>query len=264
MAWAKAIQWCVLGPMLLIGTARMLNGGTVEETPPPGMVYVPAGFFIMGSDEDTDAERPRREVFVEAFFMDKCEVTNAQYLKFVRATRHAPPAAAEEPAIPGHNLWVRGKAPKEFMDLPVVNVTWDDAAAYAAWAGKRLPNEAEWEKAARGTDGRRYPWGNEFVKGYCNVEGKGAVRGGSFPHDESPFGCFDMAGNVAEWTADWFKPYPRGPEDTLYWEDCKVIRGGAWDYLVNSPRCAKRLPANPKVRSNYFGFRCAQSLPAGR
>lgn len=232
--------------------------------PPPGMVYVPAGPFIMGSDEDTDMEKPRREVFVDAFFIDRHEVTNAQYLKFVRATRHTPPTPTEEPPILEHNLWVGSSVPKEFLDLPVVNVTWEDAAAYAAWVGKRLPTEAEWEKAARGTDGRRYPWGDDFVKGYCNVEGKGAAPVGSFPHDRSPFGCFDMAGNVAEWTADWFKPYPGSHAKTLYGEDCKVVRGGAWDYLVNSPKCAKRLPANPKVKSNYFGFRCALSVSARR
>ena len=244
--------------------AFALDGGALDRTPPPGMVYVPAGFFIMGSDEDTDAERPQRTVFVDAFFIDKYEVTNAQYLTFVRSTRHAPPVATEAPPIPGHNLWAGNKVPKEFLDLPVVNVTWEDAAAYAAWAGKRLPTEAEWEKAARGTDGRRYPWVKEFVKGYCNVEGKGAARVGSYAHDKSSLGCFDMAGNVAEWTADWFSPYPGGPQKTLYGEDSKVVRGGAWDYLVNSPTCSKRLAANPRIRSNYFGFRCAQSLPPAR
>ena len=253
----------LLGMPLTVWLASALGGSSANEAAPPDMVLVPAGPFFMGSNE-ADSEKPKREVYVEAFFMDKYEVTNAQYLRFVRATRRAPPVPTEKPPIPGHNLWAGGKVPKEFMDLPVVNVTWEDAAAHAAWAGKRLPAEAEWEKAARGADGRSYPWGNDFAKGYCNLEGRGASRGGGFAHDASPFGCFDMAGNVAEWTADWFKPYPGSPARPPYGEDCKVVRGGAWDYIVNSPRCAARLAANPKVKSNYLGFRCAKSLAKTR
>ncbi len=254
----RIIRWVVLCAAL--GGAR----GWAEQPAAPvptGMLYVPAGSFIMGSDEDSDAEKPRREVYVDAFFIDKFEVTNAQYLRFVRAVRRPPPGPVEPSAPGGHNVWRGANVPREFLNLPVVNVAWEDAAAYAAWARKRLPTEAEWEKAARGTDGRRYPWGGDFARGYCNVDGKGAARGGSYPHDISVFGCFDMAGNVAEWTADWYKTYPGGPQRWLY-EGTRVVRGGAWDYLVNSPRCAKRLPTAPWVKSNYLSFRCALSAGA--
>ncbi len=184
-------------------------------------------------------EQPQRLVFVSAFWIDRHEVTNREYSDFVRATGHHPPVH-DNPAL---TLWADGTPPAEINDHPVVNVTWHDAGAYCRWAGKRLPTEAEWEKAARGIDGRRYPWGDHWAHRLANsasywagrtiefkdardwrdfwVKGEGArvveqqgIKGevltlpvGSFPAGTSPYGLADMAGNVSEWVADSFNPY---------------------------------------------------------
>lgn len=208
----------------------------------PDMVLIPAGPFLMGSPEGEDGfsdERPQRTVTLRAFRMDRHEVTNAKYEQFVAATGHRPPGNAN----PDVTLWFHGMPLPDSRQHPVVNVAWQDAFAYCQWAGKRLPTEAEWEKAARGTDGRRYPWGNEWDLKRANsasywagrtvefkdgaewkafwVTGEGArisaergLRGevltlpvGSFPEGASPYGLLDMAGNASEWVQDWFEPY---------------------------------------------------------
>ncbi len=208
----------------------------------PDMVLIPAGPFLMGSPEGGDGfsdERPQRTITLRAFRMDRHEVTNAKYEQFVAATGHKPPGNVN----PDVTLWFHGKPLPDSGQHPVVNVAWQDAVAYCRWAGKRLPTEAEWEKAARGTDGRRYPWGNEWDLKRANsasywagrtvefkdraewkafwVTGEGAriseergLRGevltlpvGSFPEGASPYGLLDMAGNASEWVQDWFEPY---------------------------------------------------------
>jgi formylglycine-generating enzyme required for sulfatase activity len=166
-----------------------------------GMVLVPAGEFTMGSDrEDTWAdadESPPRVVQLPAFFIDELEVTNIQYKRFLDATGWRPP--------PG---WKDGAYPEDEDFLPVTEVTWWDATAYARWAGKRLPTEAEWEKAARDGDARRFPWGDAFTADHANNDlvllPVGTKSGGA-----SPYGALDMAGNVAEWTASAYAPYPK-------------------------------------------------------
>ncbi len=246
-------------------------------------------------------ERPQRFVHVHAFAIDKYEVTNAQYRRFLddvsvngdEAYRHS-----DQPSGKDHTprYWkdynpllqdaaYRNLAPfrKDTFaddDKPVVGVDWFDAYAYAKWAGKRLPTEAEWELAARGTDGRRWPWGNRWQWGFCNIGGerKGVDIGdtghekdgyiypapvGTYPEGNSPYGCCDMAGNVAEWCADWYQAdaYRHGGEGTA--DDSaestyRVVRGGSSRSGPNSVRCAKRAFHEPDFRSFTLGFRCAK------
>ena len=235
----------------LPATAR---GGQIWTSPQDGaeMVYVPAGEFLMGEDEDSDGGRQRR-VYLDAYWIDRNLVTVAQYRKFCQAT------GREMPRAPS---W-------EWKDNhPIVNVTWEDAAAYAAWAGKRLPTEAEWEKAARGPDGRQYPWGNEWDPSRCASSVGGRLTStqpiGSYPQGASPYGCLDIAGNVSEWCADWYQAdyyrsapdrNPLGPSSG----DQRVLRGGCWfNGIPEDFRCAHRGGYYPGTTGSNFGFRCAR------
>lgn len=233
----------------------------------PDMVYVPGGKFLMGNNNDSDAdnmpvdplrregisryvllaaEKPEHSVYVEPFLIDKYEVTNADYKRFRAAHDFAP----------------------EHAKCPVTGISWHDARAYAEWAGKRLPTEEEWEKAARGEDGRKWPWGNVFIRGYCNL-GTDIVAVGNFKGDRSPYGAYDMAGNVQEWTVSDFTPYPGNSAKTIGFDsEKKVIRGshyGGNDFLA---RCSMRfcaLPGAPGKRPgpenyNYIGFRCVMDV----
>jgi len=200
------------------------------------MVRVPAGKFLYGED--------KREVELAEFWINKAPVTNAEYARFVAETGHRPP-----------KHWGGKTPPKEIADHPVVNVSWDDAAAYAGWAGGRLPSEEEWEKAARGTDGRIYPWGDERPdEGRCNYDGNvGSTTpvGQYSPRGDSPYGCMDMAGNVWEWTASEHEHGGR------------VLRGGAFyneDWYV---RCAFRNRGNPNIRFRNRGFRVVAARAPG-
>ncbi len=217
----------------------------------PSMVYVPGGPFLLGSDKGHEDESPQQTVEVAAFNIDKNPVTNVEYKKFVDATGHRAP-----------RHWQDGKIPAGKEDHPVVWVSWDDAAAYAAWAGKRLPTEIEWEKAARGTDGRVYPWGNTFDAALCNAQE--ASRGdttpvGQYPGGASPSGALDMAGNVWEWTADWYQGY-RGSvyQMDLYGTTNRVLRGGSWFDAADLVRTTARNSAKPDFRFSTIGFRCAR------
>ena len=213
-----------------------------EGAAPPGMVLIPAGDFLFGEDSQAPDERPRRQVFVEAFYIDKYEATNAQF-KAVFATH-----TFEE----GHDNW------------PVINVTWEQATAFAAATGKRLPTEIEWEKAARGADGREYPWGALFNSGLANTGGDvnamvtevGQFRGGA-----SPYGCLDMAGNAYEWTSSWYKAYPGNPEIKKdYGQVYRVLRGGSYQTRSYDVRCAKRHYARMDAARSDYGFRCAADI----
>ena len=265
----------VIGVVALADTSPSNTAGTEETAnstrssgadssamPPEieGMVYVPASHFLLGSEDGGSDETPMQRKYAAAFYIDKHEVTNRQYKQFVDATGHLAPV---NPSDPGKTVWKGNEFPPELADHPVVNVSWEDAAAYARWCGKRLPTELEWEKAARGADGRTYPWGEKFANWKCNVAGKGTVPVGSYPLDLSVFGCYDMAGNVAEWTGSWYQPYEGNAcisED--YGERYRVVRGGTWDFAARiSRRCASRVRVSPHVRSRGCGFRCAKDAP---
>ncbi|MCS7011366.1 MAG: bifunctional serine/threonine-protein kinase/formylglycine-generating enzyme family protein [Anaerolineales bacterium] len=232
-------------------------------------VCVPAGPFPMGSPQGDGHpdEHPQHEVYLDEYWIGKTPVTNRQYEVFVRATGWQSPSH-----------WKNGCVPSGKEDHPVVNVSWDDAVAFCEWlsrvSGKkiRLPTEAEWEKAARGTDGRMYPWGYKRPsKNMCNFApgalsfGEGTTPVGRYsPQGDSPYGCVDMAGNVWEWTADWyaadyyrFSPTrnPSGPVNGRG----RVLRGGAWVSDENAIRSAYRYWSLPNGRNDRIGFRCAFS-----
>lgn len=205
---------------------------------PDGMVYVPDGNFIMGSEYGDPDERPKQIAYTTAFFIDKYEVSNAEFAKFDPDFKFG--AGRENNAV---------------------IVTWSQANNYAKWAGKRLPNEKEWEKAARGTDGRMFPWGNTFDDTYV-VWDQRTSRGGSIAKPESPYGCFDMAGSVWEWTADWYHPYPGNTTPMeQYGETYKVMRGGSSFNNYSFYRTTQRYYLLPEEISNYpVGFRCVKDI----
>ncbi len=213
-----------------------------SENSHPKMIYVPPGYFIMGHDDDLENARPAHQVYLDGFFIDAYEVTNSQYTRFNSSHEYLP----EE----------------EFY--PVVNVTWEEANEYAKWIGKRLPTEAEWEKAARGNDGKIYPWGNEFDPLKCNTEESGnrcLTPANYYPRGKSCFGVYDMIGNVLEWTAEFYKPYPMSQYDSPdFAEDFIVLRGGSWLHQGIRSTGFTRMYAPVDNRSNFIGFRCVKDL----
>ncbi len=234
---------------------------TATPVAPESMVYVPDGEFTMGSNDSDRSDfnqrdnvplnandaRPQHKQTTRAFFIDVTEVTNAQYAKFCAAT-----------GVPTPPHWTGGKFAEREADYPVHHVNWYEASGYAKWAGKRLPTEAEWEKAARGTDGRRFPWGNDWDGGkLSNGNGPGAVA--KYPKGASPYGALDMAGNVAEWTSSWFDGYGKSPTTQPdFGTTLKVVRGGAWISGESLGQTWYRGVARPQTRIEWIGFRCAQ------
>lgn len=255
-------------------------GGTDGQTAPvetvkgkdgAPMILIPAGPFTMGSNDGLPNERPEHTVELDAFYIDQYEVTLALYRKFLEATQHESPPTWDD------------EAATTVGDRPAVGMKWADAEAYCKWAGKRLPTEAEWEKAARGTDGRRYPWGSmqpfvdiaNYNRGLwvseavtlasvtSGLEGM-SVRHGLKEGGKSPYGLNHMAGNAAEWVADWYdrdyyqnspKKNPPGPAKG----DKRVIRGGSWADLPLSLRVTARISAEPDFEDRTIGFRCAMN-----
>jgi formylglycine-generating enzyme required for sulfatase activity len=222
------------------------------------MALVPAGEFTMGSNL-ADDEKPVHHVYLNAFYIDKYEVTVGQYAKYLEVTD------MDEPPD-----WSIMNQPQH-QKRPVVNVDWEDAVKFCKWAGKRLPTEAEWEKAARGTDGRIYPWGNEApTRLHANYGRKewnnhlALVPVGSFEEGRSPYDIYDMAGNAWEWVSDWYdydfyKNSPRRNPIGPATGDSKVVRGGSWLYISEFLRSAHRFAAQPTNRYFGYGFRCAKT-----
>lgn len=228
---------------------------------PNKMVLIPAGTFIMGTDYRLPDEGPQHEVTLPAYYIDKYEVTNLQYKQFIDATGHRSPDHFRNRTFPD------GKA-----DHPVTYVDWNDATAYCEWAGKRLPTDQEWEKAARGTDGRMFPWGAEFDINKANTPVRWAalhLEGdttpvGAFKAGASPYGLYDMTGNVWEWTSSWYQPYPGNQRITEnYGEKYKTLKGGSW-WDCSFYKCGISAPVfnrsffQPKTKNESFGFRCAK------
>jgi formylglycine-generating enzyme required for sulfatase activity len=221
---------------------------------PRDVVVVPGGAFSMGSEEEAD-ERPIRRVHLPTFYIDRTEVTREEYAECVAAAACPPRSGLESSGARAR--------------LPVTEVSWDDAATYCRFVGARLPTEAEWEKAARGTDGRVYPWGDELdcSRGnFGNFEGEGRCPTnpgrpspvGSFVAGASPYGALDLAGNVWEWVADTYADLSRkassGPRPNL-----RVVRGGACCSMFGLPRAANRVAFPSDYRDVDLGFRCARS-----
>jgi len=257
----------------IVGTQATAVGGD-------GMVqvYIPAGKFLMGSradESDADHEKPQRTVYLDAFWIDQTEVTNAMYEQCASAGHCRPPevdGSWSEESYYGN---------EEYNNYPVVGVSWEDANAYCSWTDRRLPTEAEWEKAARGTDGRKYAWGNDTLADNranvcdqnCSFDWKDnslddgyayTAPVGQYPEGASPYEVLDMGGNVSEWVNDWYDPgyyidgetrNPTGPNNGSF----RILRGGSWNNIPNHIRPAVRIPSAPSVRLNDFGIRCAQT-----
>ncbi|MCC2640048.1 MAG: uncharacterized protein K0S45_461 [Nitrospira sp.] len=236
------------------------------------MVLIPAGSFTMGSNDGLPAERPEHSVMLDAYFIDQYEVTLLLYATFVRETMYEAPSTWDDEAV------------ATLGDRPAIGMGWANAAAYCKWAEKRLPTEAEWEKAARGNDGRRYPWGHmqpfvdianynrgvwvseaiTLVAVNSGMEGM-SVRHGLKEGGKSPYGLYHMAGNAAEWVADWYdreyyskspEKNPAGPESG----EKKVLRGGSWADLPSALRVSARFSAEPEFQDRTVGFRCAKDF----
>jgi len=237
------------------------------------MFLVPAGPFLMGSNDGLPNERPEHMVTIKAFYIDQYEVTAGRYQKFLESGKREISPSTDDDA--GNSL----------EDRPVVGVTWTEAARYCAWAGKRLPTEAEWEKSARGTDGRRYPWGvmqpfvdianynrglwvNEaitLVPVGSGLDGM-SVRHGLKDGGKSPYGLAHMAGNAAEWVNDWYdrEYYQKSPDANPPGPvsgEKRVLRGGSWADLPTALRVTARFSAEPEFEDRTAGFRCALDAP---
>ncbi len=238
------------------------------------MILIPAGEFIMGTDSEGAKvdQKPAHRVYLDTFYIDKHEVTNAQFEAFIVDGGYQNRklwTAAGWNFIQKHQI----KAPLHHgqnsvsmePDHPVIGVSWYEANAYATWAGKRLPTEAEWEKAARGTEGHVYPWGNEMDFSRLNYfpHHEKILGVGSFPSGASPYGVLDMAGSAWEWCADWYgengysqspQKSPTGPNKGEY----RVLRGGGWDSIRLQLRTFYRYYDKADRRAYNIGFRCAQ------
>jgi len=248
--------WCLCVPLALESAAW------ATPKTPHGMVYVPEGYFPMGTASgNTEDQKPMHFVYTSAYFIDKYEVSNAEYKIFLEATGHPKPKYWDDE---------RFNQPNQ----PVVGVSWYDALAYSRWRGRRLPTEAEWEKAARGSDGRLFPWGDKTAKGtnlyFVNVYGMDdkfefTAPVNYYASGASPFGALNMAGNVWEWCLDGYDPEyyrvspelnPEGSESA----PMKVLRGGSWVNNLDGTQSTLRARNFPDTQNTIYGFRTVLPL----
>jgi formylglycine-generating enzyme required for sulfatase activity len=229
------------------------------EGPLGSMIDVPAGVFRMGSNAGAPDEQPERDVNLPAYQIDRYEVTVGEFREFVRATNHV--SSAESDGKPWNETWRIDNVGDRF-DRPVRYVSWWDADKYCRWKGKRLPTEAEWERAARGTDGRTYAWGNEFDAARV-APSADTMPAGFYMNNGSPVGAYDMTGNVWEWVNDWYRPdtyaqgqndNPQGPQQA----DQRVIRGGSFTNGSEDMRVTRRIKDDVGRSNRDVGFRCAK------
>ena len=257
IAQARRRAWLIKAAVPLLAVAIAVGAWFLVDHGGDGAssVRVPAGTFTMGDDENA----PQREVYVDDFDIDQYEVTVARYRQFLEATG----------AVNAPEGWEAVDFARD-GELPVIGVDWHDANAYCAWAGKRLPTEAEWEKAARGADARVYPWGNappmydqaNFQNYAPSAYDGGLMPVGTHPAGNNPYGIHDLAGNAAEWVADWYSEgisrsdvrNPQGPDSG----DGKVIKGGGFREPAEQLRATARFHASPETRGEDIGFRCAE------
>ena len=254
-AYGKGATFGVVAGLLLV--TGCTPRPQLTPTTPSEMVIIPAGWFGMGHDAGPKSSQPNHPVYLEAFAIDRTEVTNAAFAEFVAQTGSQPKIG-----------WTAEEAQARATE-PVVGVVWAEAEAYCRWAGKRLPTEAEWEKAARGTDGRLYSWGNEWDAARANTlesKHREVFPAGSYPAGASPYGALDMAGNAAEWVADYFDftyytvapdHNPTGPTRVLD----RVLRGGSWASPHHQVQTFFRDSSHSAEPNLRLGFRCALSLP---
>ncbi len=239
------------------------KGGNLSKviSPPPArtaMVFIPEGEFVMGYNDGNSDEKPEHKVYLDAFYIDKYEVSNKDYQKFIKATNYPAPAFWESKEYNNFNK----------PDKPVVGILWEDAFNYALWAGKRLPTEAEWEKACRGDSSFLYPWGDKKPdKSLGNFCSDNTIDVKSFPEGASPYGVYNMLGNVWEWCNDWYDENyyqknqtsnPSGAKTGHY----RVLRGGSWNNDFDACRSTNRSLFAPSLRYNDIGFHifCSASL----
>lgn len=269
--------WRIVAIVAALALLTLTPGSCQEETITcPGddaeMALVPAGSFTMGSEEYFSAQ-PVHDVYLDAFYMDVHEVTNAQFKAFVDANSQWSKAKIDRQYAREDYLdhWTGNDFPQGQGDRPVTYVSWYAAAAYAQWAGKRLPTEAEWEKAARGPEGNRFAWGDEWDATKANVCRQVGHATEVCSYEPNAYGLCDMTGNVMEWCADRYgedyyaqspERNPRGPEEG----EARVLRGGAWNYCESRCTNAYRFflvrPILNRACTDFVGFRCAMDVPA--
>ncbi|MEI7846757.1 MAG: SUMF1/EgtB/PvdO family nonheme iron enzyme [Chloroflexota bacterium] len=230
------------------------GSNTIRKIDGMKMAYVPEGSFTMGSEIKSD-EKPVQTVSLDAFWIDQIEVTNAMYALCVEAGS-CPPQVSNASSSRSNYY-----TDPVFANYPVIHVTWNQAITYCTWTGGRLPTEAEWEKAARGTDGRTYPWGEIIDKSLANYSRSvsDTSYGGNYKSGISPYGVFDLSGNVSEWVSSLYKPYPYNSTDgreDLNASGARVLRGGSWFDIDKDVRSAARIKLLPSNQSDHFGFRC--------
>ena len=217
------------------------------------MRLVPAGDFIMGSDDEMARDaQPAHRVSLPDFYMDVYEVTRARYMECVDAG-----VCSDHLNVPDLESYFKES------NFPMSSLDWEQAKTFCEWRGARLPSEAEWEKAARGTDGRTYPWGEEYDPAYFQADAGGSHEVGIYEKGKSPYGMYDMAGNGWEWTADPLTVYPGNQGDHSYYRETdRVLRGGSWDHPDRTVVSTwYRFASNMADNSGYVGFRCAKDAP---